>query len=110
MEGSAAKKVRGMSLQYPTTQEAVYLCNGAISEKSPQILRPLLPAEYVTAFSGRTEAPEVRCDLTDRQTHRHTDPTTVTLAAHVRRGLKRVRDGNAQQVRCSMLAKAAHNM
>ena len=33
----------------------------------PQIFQPPLPAEYVTAFSGQTEAPEVRCDLT----HRH---------------------------------------
>ena len=39
------------------------------SEKSPHIFRPLLPAEYVTVFSGRTDAP---------------DPTTVTLAAHAR--------------------------
>ena len=52
LEGSAVEKVRGMSLQYPTTQEAVYLCNGAVSEKSPQIFRPPLPAEYVTVFSG----------------------------------------------------------
>ena len=39
--------------------------------------------------AGRTEAPEVRCDLTDRQTDTHTHTaTTVTLAAHARRGLK----------------------
>ena len=68
LEGSAVEKVRGMSLQYPTTQEAVYLCNGAVSEKSPQIFRPPLPVEYVTVFSGRTDAPEVRFDLTDTQT------------------------------------------
>ena len=44
-------------------------------------------AKHVTVFSGRTDAPEVRCDLTDRHTdthtdthtHTHTDPTTVTL-------------------------------
>ena len=42
-----------------------------------------LPAEYVTVFSGQTDAPEARCDLTDR----HTDPTTVTLAVHACRGL-----------------------
>ena len=52
------------------------LRNGAVSEKTPQILRPPLPAEYVTVFSGRTDAPEVRCDLTDRHTDR---TTTVTL-------------------------------
>ena len=57
-----------MSLQYPKTQEAVYLCNGAVSEKSPHIFRPPLPAEYMTVFSGRTDAPET---------------TTVTLATHV---------------------------
>ena len=42
--------------------------NGAVSEKTPQIFLPPLPAEYVTVFSGRTDAPEVRCDLTDTQT------------------------------------------
>ena len=52
LESSAVEKVHGMSLQYPTTQEAPYLCNGAVSEKSPQIFRPPLPAEYVTVFSG----------------------------------------------------------
>ena len=72
LEGSAVEKVRGMSLQYPTKQEAVYLCNGAVSEKSPQIFRPPLPVEYVTVFSGRTDAPGVRCDLTDRHTDTHT--------------------------------------
>ena len=74
LEGSAVEKVRGMSLQYPTTQEAVHICNGAVSEKSPENFnfRPPLPAEYVTVFSGQTDAPEVRCDLTDRQTHRTT--------------------------------------
>ena len=63
-----------------TLQEAVYLCNGAASEKSTQIFRPSLPVEYVISFSGQTDAPEVRF-RTD------TDPTTVTLAAHARRGL-----------------------
>ena len=63
LESSAVEKVRRMSLQYPTTHEAVYLCNGAVSEKSPQIFRPPWPAEYVTVFSGRTDAPEVRCEL-----------------------------------------------
>ena len=28
--------------------------------------------EYLTAFSGQTDAPEVRGDLTDRQTDTHT--------------------------------------
>ena len=41
-------------------------------------------SEYVGEFSRRTEAPEVRCDLTDT----HTDmATTVTLAAHACQGL-----------------------
>ena len=39
------------------------LCNGAFSEKTPQIFRPSLPVEYVTSISGRTDAPEVRCGL-----------------------------------------------
>ena len=38
-------------------------------------------------FSGQTDAPEVRCDRTDRQTDRQTEQTTVILAAHARRGL-----------------------
>ena len=33
---------------------------------------PSLPAEYVTVFSGQTDAAEVRCDLTDTHTHTHT--------------------------------------
>ena len=53
---------------------------------------PLLPVEYVAAFSQQTEAPEVRCDLTDRHTPTHTDiqidtATTVTLAVDACRGL-----------------------
>ena len=32
LEGSAVEKARKTSLQYPTTQEAVYLCNGAVSD------------------------------------------------------------------------------
>ena len=54
-----------------TTEGVLDLCNGAVSEKTPQIFLPSSPAEYVTAFSGRTDAPEVRCDLTDRHTHTH---------------------------------------
>ena len=59
------------------------LCNGVVSGKTLQIFSPSLPVEYVTTFSGRTDAPEVRFDQTNRQT----DPTTVTVAAHARRGL-----------------------
>ena len=40
------EEVRGISLQYPTTQEEVYFCNGAVSEK------PSLSVEYVISFSG----------------------------------------------------------
>ena len=56
-------------------------CNREVSEKTPQIFGLPLPAEYVTGFSGRTDAPEARChcDLTDAQTHTHTHTTTVTL-------------------------------
>ena len=53
-------------------------------ERFQTIFLTSLPAEYVTAFSGLTDAQEVRCDLTDRQTDR---TTTVTLAAHARQGL-----------------------
>ena len=47
---------------------ALDLCKGAVSEKTPQIL-PLSSTEFVTAFSEPTDAPEVRCDLTDTHTH-----------------------------------------
>ena len=60
------------------------LRNRVVLEKTPQIFRPPLPAEYMTVFSGRTDAPEVRCDLTDRQTH--TDDYS-NPSAHVCRGL-----------------------
>ena len=72
-------------------REVLDFCNERVSEKTPQIFSPLLPAEYVTAFSGQTDAPEVRFDLTDRQTDRWTDrqtkSTTPTLAAYACRGL-----------------------
>ena len=70
-----------------TTEGVLDLRNEAVSEKTPQIFSPSLPAEYVTAFSGRTDTPEVRCDLTDKQTDRQTELTTVTLAAHAHQGL-----------------------
>ena len=40
-----------------TMQEVPDLCNGVVSEKTPQIFPPSLPAEYVTSISGRTDAP-----------------------------------------------------
>ena len=46
------------------------------------IFLPLLPAEYVTGFSGRTDPPEVRFDLTDTQTDR---PNYSNPPAHARR-------------------------
>ena len=58
-----------------STEGVLDLRNGAVSEKTPQIFRPPLPAEYVTVFSWPTDTPEVRCDL-KRQTDR---TTTVTL-------------------------------
>ena len=39
--------------------------------ENPTNFLTFVSAEYVTAFSGRTDAPEVRCDLTDRHTHTH---------------------------------------
>ena len=57
-------------------QEVPQLCNEAVSEKTSQYFSPTLPAESVTAFSGQTDAPEVRCDLTDR--HTNTDTQTQT--------------------------------
>ena len=37
-----------------------------------------LSVEFMTAFSGQTDAPKVRCDLTDRQTDTHTHTHTHT--------------------------------
>ena len=52
---------------------------------SEHTMREVLPAEYVTAFSEQTDAPKVRCDLTDCETDTQTDKP-LTLAAHARRG------------------------
>ena len=56
-----------------------YVNDGITSERSvfskiPTIFWPSLPAEYVIAFSRQTNAPEVRCWLTD--THTQTDRPT----------------------------------
>ena len=66
-------------------RKVLVLCNRAVSD--PQFFSPSLPAEYVTAFSGRRDAPEVRRDLTDRHTDGQTNPTAVSLAVHAHRGL-----------------------
>ena len=72
----AFRKKNGRPNVWLSMEGVLDLRNGAVSEKTPQILRPPLPAEYVTVFSGRTSAPEVRCELTDT----HPDKaTTVTL-------------------------------
>ena len=42
------------------------LHNGVVSEKIPHMFSPLLPTKYMTVFSGRTDTPEVKCDLTSR--------------------------------------------
>ena len=67
-----------------STEGMLDLCNGVVSEKTPQIFWPLLLAEYVTVFSGRTDTPEVRCDLTD--THTQTNHSNPPVHAH--RGIK----------------------
>ena len=59
-----------------STKGVLDLRNGVVSEKTPLIFGPPLPTEYVTEFSGQTDAPEVRSDLTDRQT----DTTTPVHA------------------------------
>ena len=51
---------------------SLHLGNEGVSEKTSQIFLPSLSAEYVAAFSRRTEAPEVRCDTTHTHTHTHT--------------------------------------
>ena len=52
-------------------EELLDLRNEVVSEKTPQMVWPLLPVEYVTSISGPTDAPEVRCGLTDGQTDTH---------------------------------------
>ena len=52
-----------------------------VSEKMAQIII-LLPAEYRTVFSGRTDASEERHDLTDTHTHTHTHTHTAQPTAH----------------------------
>ena len=47
---------------WPSTEGGLDLCNKVVSEKTQQIFGPSLLAEYMTAFSGRIEAQEVRCD------------------------------------------------
>ena len=70
-------------------QEVQKLWNGTVSEKIPKNFQPTLHTEYLTVFSGRTDAPEARCDLTDG--HTHTGRTTTITLAHARRGLTRNR-------------------
>ena len=55
-----------------------------VSMKTQQIFLLSLPAEYVAAFSERTDTPEVRCDLTDRQTHTHSHTHTHTGQYHIK--------------------------
>ena len=44
---------------------------------------PLLPAKYMRVFSGWKDTPEVRCDLTETQTHTLTDrPNYSNPPAH----------------------------
>ena len=60
-------------LMYGHPREVVLdLRNTWVLEKTPQIFQPLSPAEFVTAFLGRTDTPEVR-------THTHTHTQTRRL-------------------------------
>ena len=72
----------------PFNGAALDLYNRTVSEKTLQRFWPPLPAEYVTVFSGWTDTPKVTCD-THTHIHIHVDPTTVTLAVDVCRGLTR---------------------
>ena len=62
-------------------QQAVYLCNEAVSKKSTQLfyLRSL-PVKYVIWFSGQTGDPEVRCSEPEVRC------SVQLLAAHVHQG------------------------
>ena len=67
----SAGKMADLMYGHPR-KAALNLRNTLVLEKTPHIFWPSSPAEFVTAFSGRTDAPEVRCDLTDTHTHTHT--------------------------------------
>ena len=84
----SAGKMANLMYGHPR-KTALDLRNAWVLEKTPQIFRPSSPAKFVTVFLGRTDAPEVRCDLTD--THTHTDMTTTVTLTHARRGLIRIR-------------------
>ena len=64
-----------------STEGVLDVPNGTVSEKTQETFRPTLPAEYMTVFSGRTDAPEVKCDL--KQTQRQTDRTTTVTLLHI---------------------------
>ena len=73
---------RSPNLCYHKKQVLRALRPRSFREKTPQMFRPTLLTEYVTVFSGRTDTPEAKCDLTDRQTdtdtHTHTHTHTQT--------------------------------
>ena len=81
------EKMADIMYGYPR-EGALDLRNAWVLEKTPQIFQPSSPAEFVTAVLGRTDAPEVRCDLTDTHTHTHTHTTTTVTLAHAQRGLR----------------------
>ena len=64
-----------------------YLSNAVVSAKSPHFFHALVVLKLLVSLISRLVACSARIVVdkqTDRQTHR---PTTVTLAAHARRGL-----------------------
>ena len=63
-----------------STEGVLDLCNGGVSEKTPQYFGPLLPAECMTVFSGQIDDLEVRCDLARTHTHNY-----CNSLAHVQR-------------------------
>ena len=60
-----------------------YLSNTVVSAKSPHNFHALVALKLLVSLISRLVACSERI-VVDRQTHR---PTTVTLAAHARRGL-----------------------
>ena len=62
-----------------------YLSNTVVSAKSPHYFHALVALKLLVSLISRLVACSARI-VVDKQTHR---PTTVTLAAHARRGLTR---------------------
>ena len=75
--------------------------------KSRKIFDLHLPLRRLVSFVARINTWKVRCWVTDTQTHR---PSTVTLAAHARRGLTILEDTNEPKVAYMANTEVRHTL